>query len=353
MQRLPALDRQRAEELGLISRSERAEVSLVPVPLNEGRQLYEGHLARPRSVGGAKPSTRKRYRTVFDKFIPFAQSQGVDDWRAVDAALVTRYAAYLDNLGRRPKTQRNELVVLVQAVKWMIEAGHLPSRDRIYLKFRKVESQRAYCWRAEEVAAIVEFCRADSKLNWLGDVIIALACTGLRISELADMRWGDVDLEAGMLFLPDETGYAVQNGLQRRDRKSGRSRSFPIHTDFAAVLLRLKRLDSYVFHGPRGGRLKPDYVRTVLVDKVIERLADRFPCADGSVGFRNGRLHSFRHYFCSHCANNNVPIMAVMVWLGHKDSEMARHYYHLHDVESRRQMAKLNPLGSASKRKSA
>ena len=38
-----------------------------------------------------------------------------------------------------------------------------------------------------------------------------------------------------------------------------------------------------------------------------------------------------------------------MEWLGHADSKMVRHYYHLHDSESRQQMAKLNLLGKAGK----
>ncbi len=34
-----------------------------------------------------------------------------------------------------------------------------------------------------------------------------------------------------------------------------------------------------------------------------------------------------------------------MNWLGHADSEMVRHYYHLNDEESRRKMDQLNLLG--------
>jgi hypothetical protein len=33
-----------------------------------------------------------------------------------------------------------------------------------------------------------------------------------------------------------------------------------------------------------------------------------------------------------------------MSWLGHQESEMIRHYYHMQPDEARRQMSKLPPL---------
>jgi integrase len=76
-------------------------------------------------------------------------------------------------------------------------------------------------------------------------------------------------------------------------------------------------------------------------------LHERFPAAPGQISFADGRLHSFRHFFCSTCANNGVPEQVVMQWLGHRDSAMVRHYYHLHDEEAQRQMRRLSILGEA------
>jgi integrase len=39
-----------------------------------------------------------------------------------------------------------------------------------------------------------------------------------------------------------------------------------------------------------------------------------------------------------------------MEWLGHADSEMVRHYYHLSDEESRRKMDQLDLLGDGDGR---
>jgi len=126
----------------------------------------------------------------------------------------------------------------------MIEEEHLGGMKPINLKVIKAESERAYCYRVEEVKAMVEHCRANSELEWLGNVIIALACTGLRIGELASLRWADLDLENSRLTLTDETGWSVNPDHERRELKSARSRSFPINPDLMAVLKAMPHIDT-------------------------------------------------------------------------------------------------------------
>jgi integrase len=104
--------------------------------------------------------------------------------------------------------------------------------------------------------------------------------------------------------------------------------------------------DGRVFHGPCGGILKPDTLRIILKRDVLTPLAKRFP-SPGTAGLAAGRLHSFRHYFCSTAANAGVPEQVLMTWLGHRDSRMVKHYYHLHEPESRRQMSKIDFAGEA------
>ncbi|MCH7814806.1 MAG: tyrosine-type recombinase/integrase [Planctomycetes bacterium] len=108
-------------------------------------------------------------------------------------------------------------------------------------------------------------------------------------------------------------------------------------------------IDGRVFHGPRGGKIKPDRVRVLLIRDVIEPLKKRFPTPPGERGFEHGRVHGFRHYFCSAAANAGVPMIVLMVWLGHRDSGMVRHYFHLHDTESQEQMQKLDFAGDAGR----
>ena len=226
----------------------------------------------------------------------------------------------------------------------MIESGHLPEACRIHLKLSKMTGTDTYCWHQEEVQAILDRCRVVPELGWLGNVLTALSCTGMRISELASLRF--TDFGTNVIKLTDETAMAVRStGLQVRQLNSRRSRSFPIHADLLPVLNRIERhSDGRVFHGPLGGVIKPDIVAGAI--KILTPLTKKFRTPEGEIGFKDGRLHSFRPYFCSVCANTGVPEQVVIQWLGHRDSQMVRHYYHLHDEEAQRQMQKVNFVGS-------
>lgn len=345
---LKQLDLVRAVELGLADRSALAAPRPELLSLAEGRRLYLEHASRPRVVGGARPSSVKRYRPVFEKFESFAQGEGLATWNQVTARTLEAYAAHLDGEGYADATEYLELTTLKQVVKWLVEADHLPPSCLIRLPLNKPQGTTTYCWRPEEVRAIILTCRQDPELGWLGDALVALSCTGLRISELASLRRSDIDWEKNLIRLTDESARGRRRKEKLRQTKSGRSRAFPIHEDLKSVLGGMEvAADGLVFHGPRGGRLKPDTVRQILVRDVLRPLTERFPTPAGEVGFADGRLHSFRHFFCSTCANSSVPEQVVMEWLGHRDSAMVRHYYHLHDEEAQRQMKRLDFLGEA------
>jgi integrase len=350
LQQLQELDAKMAVEFKLAPPSAIPTVKAEPVLLEDGRKLYEEHSRRPRAIGGVKQSTQKRNRAVFNKVLDWAKRQGLRAWNDVTESKLTAYATYLEDEGYAPKTIRIELTTIVQAHKWLRKERHLLDAEPLNLTIRKQESERRYCYRRDEVHAMLAHCREQADLAWLVGVIVGLACTGLRISELASLRWSDIDLVTNFIKLVDEGGQPKKSSRARRETKSGRSRMLPIHPDLGAILRSLPKHDQYLFHGPRGGRLKPDTVRNVLIREVIKTLEPKFPSPEDEKGFKDGRLHSFRHYFVSMCANNNIPERVTMEWLGHQDSEMVRHYYHLHDDEARRQMDRLDPLGSAGKR---
>lgn len=350
LEKLKHLDRVKAVKLGLAVPEEPAVSVPGGLSLAEGRRQYLEYAARSAVTGGASRKTQQRYQAVFDKFETFAGGRGVQNWLQVTTPVVEAYGKFLADSEYAERTQYLELTTLKQAVKFFVERGLLPQECRINLKLRKVTDSSAYCYTQAEVAAIVAFSRQDPELFWLADVCVALACTGVRIGELAAMRWDDLDLTKETVTIandPDSPAGRLRG--PRRRTKNRHDRSFPIHPDFRRVLEKIPHhRDGYVFHGPRGGRLKPDTARNVLTGRVLPHVAKELRGKGIATRVEEGRLHSFRHYFCSQCANSGTPVQMVLAWLGHRDSRMIRYYYHLFDEPAQEQMKKLNFVGPAS-----
>lgn len=344
---LDQLDKHMAIKEGLLPRSEVEEKPKEAfLSLEEGRRLYDEYAARPQVAEGVRDSTRKRYRAVFDKFLRFSQSYGISNWNQVGKDVLTAYARWLEDDGYAQATQYLEISTIKQVCKWLIEEHHLPETCRFRFKVTKNLDSTRYCWKNTEFLAIVEFCRERAQLKWLAELCLALGYTGMRISEAAALRWSDIDLEKEQIRLIDESRSASVKG-ERRTLKNHRARSFPINEKLLPSLKAMSRgREGFVFHGPRGGRLKPDTVRNILIREVLVPLRERFPSPANEQGFADGRLHSFRHFFCSLCANCGVPERSVMQWLGHSDAAMVRRYYHLDHDEARRHMRQVIVSGT-------
>lgn len=142
-----------------------------------------------------------------------------------------------------------------------------------------------------QVARMVEFCNQTGDLAWMGQVITCLATSGLRINELAQLRWSDVDLDVRTIRITDERSVPRrrQTGSERRI-KGKRGRALPMHAEFFKVLQQIRRhADGRIFHGPRGGRLSDRRVLENLQQRIIKPLTKEFPTPPGEIGFSRGR----------------------------------------------------------------
>jgi integrase len=337
------LDLVKAVDAGLADRAALGPQPQNMLPIKDGVTSYLAHVARSAVTGGAAPATRKRYQAVLQKFQAFAAETGITCWEQVNRRVLEGYGAWLDDNDYGYATEYLELTTLKQAMKWFVRERLLPESCHLDLPLKKPVGTSTYCYTHQEVAAMVDRCFRDPELRWLGQVIVGLSHTGLRISELAQLQWTDFDFESGFLRLPDRSRQGTkQERAQARSTKGHQGRVLPIHSLLREVLGKMSRhLDGKVLHGPRGGGLKPDTVRNVLIRDVLVPLAPKFRSGADGERFADGRLHSFRHYFCSVCANNSVPEQMLMNWLGHKNSEMVKRYYHPHREEALRQMQKI------------
>lgn len=136
---------------------------------------------------------------------------------------------------------------------------------------------------------------------WAAAAIRLLIFTGCRVGEIVGLRWEWVDIERGLIFLPDS--------------KTGRKAIY-LGAPAIDVLRDLERVGPFVIAGK-----SPDKPRTDL--KRPWTLVCR------AAGLEGLRLHDLRHSFASVGANTGLGLPQIGALLGHKQSATTARYAHL------------------------
>lgn len=151
-------------------------------------------------------------------------------------------------------------------------------------------------------------------------VLMALK-TGMRKSELLDLKWKDINSITGVITL--------------RKTKSGKLRHIPIHPDVEDMLKHIVQNGPYVFADRRGCR-----------QSIHGATRGQFDVALETAGIRDFRFHDLRHTFASELVMKGADLMTVAELLGHSSTRMTERYSHL--SPSHKSLA-INLLGSEAK----
>jgi integrase len=135
-----------------------------------------------------------------------------------------------------------------------------------------------------------------------------LLFTGCRLGEILHLRWADVDLERGLLFLPDS--------------KTGR-KTVVLNAPAMAILAELPRLGVYVIAGEDAGAED---------EKARSDLKRPWRAVSKRAKLAGVRLHDLRHTHASFGAAGGLGLPIIGKLLGHKQAATTARYAHL-DVD--------------------
>lgn len=188
---------------------------------------------------------------------------------------------------------------------------------------------------------------AAPSADWRG-VILTGAFTGLRLADVAKLKWGAVDLATGVIRL-----------IPAKTKRKKREVVIPMHVDLRSFFEHHPISDdpeSPVFpslakrsvSGQKG--LSLTFAGIMDTAKVSRGESRKVTKEEKTEGARAGRtvhargFHSLRHTFTSWLANEDVPEELRMKMTGHTDSGVHQAYSH-HEVSTlARAIEKLPPL---------
>jgi integrase len=150
----------------------------------------------------------------------------------------------------------------------------------------------------------------------LKPIIIAALNTGMRRGEILSLKWGNVDLENGLIIITP-----VNN-------KSKKTKRVPVNSILSAMLRELK------FRNQK----KSEYVFLSDDDKPVKSIKTSFNNACRRAGIQGLRFHDLRHTAGTRMSESGAGIVEISKILGHSSVELTMKRY-LHPEDSLRDAA--------------
>ena len=212
-----------------------------------------------------------------------------------------------------PATVNRELACLKHMFNKAIEWGKAKENPARKVKLLREENRRVRYLEKEETKALLETCPPHLK-----PIVITALNTGMRKGEILTLKWSQVDLVHGIIYI--------------HDTKSGKPREVYINEWLLETLLELSehRRGPYVFCDEKG--------------KPYGSIRKSFETAKRKAGIEDLRFHDLRHNIASHLAMAGVGSETLKEILGHQDYRMTQRYTHLSAGHTRAAMELFSKL---------
>src|SRR5262249_1460824 len=187
----------------------------------------------------------------------------------------------------RPSSVNRECARLRAIFRKAVEWDILEKSPMEKLKFFK-EHARTRFLTVEECERLIHACIAPHIRN----LVVSALRTGLRQSELFNLRWRDVDFSTGLILVADS--------------KNGESRHVPMDDTVRALLASIphRQPEDWVFSNSSGQRLRD--------------IRCGFQNAVKRAGLSNLRFHDLRHCFASRWVQEGGNLYVLKALLEHK-----------------------------------
>lgn len=223
---------------------------------------------------------------------------------------ISHYEEYRKQKDVSPATIHKELSLLRAAFniarkqwKWKISN---PVSD---IKLPSAKNERVRYLSDDERQRLFEALE-KTDIKWIEPVVILAMETGLRLSNICDLRWLEVNLFSRTITISAE------------NMKNEETLAIPLTDKAFNILKKLQKENTL-----------SEYVLCFDGKKIYGRKIQRaFKKVLKAAQIENFRFHDLRHCFASCLAQAGETIDVISVLLGHKDLRMTKRYTHL-DIE--------------------
>ena len=262
------------------------------------------------------PNTKIFYRNKLRYFVQFCSSQGVDGLMTLRADLLRRYMLWLTERGHNPGGIHACYRVIKTFLFWYereVEPENWKNPIR-KIKAPKVPLEILEPVSKETIIALLQTCNSGQNAKRDKTLILFLADTGARASEVCSINLEDVNPITGKIIIRKGKGQKARTVfIGGQTRKALRS-----------YLMQRKPTCEALFISATGERL--GYWG---VEAMLERRAKKANIPAPS-------CHSFRRYYCLESLRHGASIYYLRETMGHADLQVLQRYLKIteQDIEN-------------------
>ncbi len=259
--------------------------------------------------------TIESYRHEINHFIGFLQSEGIDDYNQVSYRFLRGYMAKLHEENLSKSSINHKLSALRSFYNYMLKQEYVIDNPFLLIESQKVASRNPDFLFPQEMMGLLDSIKTNDELGKRNKAMLELLyASGLRCSEIVNLKLTDIDYDCQLLLIHG---------------KGGKDRYVPFH-DYAKEVL-ITYLDearnslmikseshSYVFVNVRGNK-----ITNRGVQNVVDRMSQLYDPT------KKIHPHTFRHSFATHLLNEGADIRAVQELLGHANLSTTQIYTHI------------------------
>ncbi len=277
----------------------------IPARAYTPRMLIDDFLAHLVIERQGSAHTLDAYRRDLAALVGWAQGR---DLLTLDGNDLRAFVAAEHRRGLSPKSLQRRLSACRSLYRWLLKQGRLQASPADGVRAPKAPRKLPQVLDVDEAVQLVQL-PTDAPLGLRDRALLELFySSGLRLSEVCTLRWGDLDFDGGLVTVLG---------------KGSKQRIVPVGSHARAALRDWQREssgqpDGFVFPGRTGGRIS---ARAIQLR--IKQLAQR----QGM--FKRVHPHLLRHSFASHVLESSGDLRGVQELLGHADIATTQIYTHL------------------------
>jgi len=266
--------------------------------------------------------TFKSHRSVINEFRKFMNIIRINRLREITPEVINKYITYLrEEKGNKACTCNNHLKNLITQFNFAVQNKLMyenPAKG--CSKIEVTDAKKKGALSVEQYQRFMDI--AKTEYPFYLPIYYTFLHTGLRFTELINLKWEDINFEEKVLWV-----------IKPKGKKSAEYIS--IHDNLIKILQSIPRESEYVFTNEAGEPFKP------RSRKMIRRLKKILLKA----GITNiSTLHELRHSYCSQLFNAGLSAREVQVQMRHKELRVTEGYAHIFRPEINKKIKRLERL---------